>query len=153
MERKAYTTDLTDEQWKLLEPLLPKRLPWGRPAKHSYREILNAMFYIVKESCQWRNLPHDFPPYGTVEYYYSTWKRNGLWQSLHDALVKEERRREGREETPSAGVIDSQSVKTTEAAPSLETAEKRGSPTKRPASTKASSPRAASVTSSSIRKG
>lgn len=131
MERKAYTTDLTDEQYALIEPLLPRRLPWGRPAKHSYREILNGIFYLVRTGCQWRNLPHEFPPYGTVESYFSIWKRKGLWQKIHDALVTQTRTEAGRDPTPSAGVVDSQSVKTTEAAPSKESAEKRGPSRKR----------------------
>lgn len=138
MTRKAYTTDLTDEQYVLIAPLLPKVLPWGRPRKHSYREILNAIFYLVRTGCQWRDLPHDFPPYGTVEYYYSIWKRSGLWQKIHNALVTQTRTEAGRDPTPSAGVLDSQSVKTTETAPSLESAEKRGSRRKRSVMTPAS---------------
>ena len=125
-ERKAYTSDLTDEQYALIKPLLPLVLPWGRPRTHTYREIVNGAFYLVKTGCQWRNLPHDLPPWGTVEYYVSIWKRNGLWQRIHDALVTFSRIEAGRDPDPSAGILDSQSVKTTEAAPSKATAEKRG---------------------------
>lgn len=116
MERQAYTTDLTDEQWKLLEPLMPPVLKWCRPRKHSYREILNGIFYKLRNGCNWRDLPHDLPPWPTVHDYYRKWRIEGRWQRIHDALVHQERCREGREETPSAGVIDSQSVETTETA-------------------------------------
>jgi transposase len=116
MERRAYTSDLTDEQWELLEPLLPKILPWGRPREHSYREILNGIFYVMKTGCQWRNLPHDLPPWSTVHDYYRQWRMDGRWKRINDRLTKQVRRMEGREETPSAGSIDSQSSKTTECA-------------------------------------
>jgi putative transposase len=116
MERRAYTSDLTDEQWKQLEPYCPRVLPWGRPRKHSYREILNGIFYKLKNGCSWPNLPHDLPPWPTVHDYYRTWRIEGRWKRLHDGLVKQERREAGREEEPTAGVLDSQSVKTTETA-------------------------------------
>lgn len=112
--RRGYTTDLTDDQWALLEPLLPPLLKWGRPREHSYREILNAIFYKVRNGCAWENLPHDLPPWPTVYDYFRQWRIDGRWQRIHDALVKQERRKDGRDETPSAGVIDSPSVKTTE---------------------------------------
>jgi len=127
MERLAYTSDLTDEQWKVIERLLPPVLPWGRPREYPYREILNGLFYWLKNSVSWRNLPHDLPPWSLVHYYYHEWRKSGLWKAIHDELVGEVRKAEGRDEEPSAGVIDSQSVKTTETAPSPETAEKRGS--------------------------
>jgi putative transposase len=153
MERKAYTSDLTDEQYALIEPFLPPVLKWGRPRKYPYREILNAIFYLLKTGCQWRDLPHDLPPGGLVEYYYSTWKHNGLWKRIHDALVTQVRIEAGRDPTPSAGVIDSQSVKTTEAAPSKATAEKRGTPRKRSVTTRERASKGESVTSSLILKG
>jgi putative transposase len=152
MDRKAYPSDLTDEQWALIEPFFPPVLPWGRPREHPYREIVNAIFYYVKTGCQWRHLPHDLPPWGTVESYHSIWKRDGLWQRIHDALVRRTRAEAGREPDPFAGVLDSQSVKTTEAAPSPASAEKRGRPGKRSATTPGSSSRAGSATSSSTRK-
>lgn len=114
MNRQSYTSDLTDEQWALIEPFLPKVLPWGRPRRYPYREIVNAIFYLLRTGCQWRNLPHDLPPWSLVHYYYHRWRKGGTWQKVHDALVKQSRRETGREETPSAAIIDSQSVKTTE---------------------------------------
>jgi putative transposase len=114
MERKPYTSDLTDEQWQRLERFLPKVLPWGRPREYSYREILNAIFYCLRAGCQWRDLPHDLPPWSLVYYYYWHWRKEGLWQRIHDTLVQEVRQKEGREPTPSAAIIDTQSVKTTE---------------------------------------
>jgi putative transposase len=116
INRRGYTTDLTDAQWALLEPLLPPVLKWGRPREHCYREILNAIFYKVRNGCAWENLPHDLPPWPTVYDYFRQWRIDGRWQRIHDALVREERQRDGREVSPSAGVIDSQSVKTTETA-------------------------------------
>jgi putative transposase len=139
MERQTYSTDLTDEQWKVLEPHLPKELPWGRPRKHRYREIVNAIFYKLRNGCIWRDLPHDLPPWPTVHDYYRNWRIEGRWKRLHDALVKQDRREAGREESPSAGILDSQSVKTTETGslppPPSETASKeavkRGSQARR----------------------
>ncbi len=79
------------------------------------REIVNAILYFVRTGCQWRNIPHDFPPWGTVHYYYRRWRLDGTWQKVHDALREQVRtEKEGREATPSAAIIDSQSVKTTE---------------------------------------
>lgn len=115
MSRKRYTTDLTDAQWALLEPLLheshcPER--WNR--EHSLREILNAIFYRLRTGCQWRNLPGDFPPYSTVSDYFHTWRKNGLLERLHATLREQVRVQEGRDPQPSAGSLDSQSVKSTE---------------------------------------
>lgn len=108
--RKTYTTDVTDEQWKILEPMIPR---WnvGRPRKTDMREVLNAIFYLLHEGCTWENLPDGFPPEGTVRDYYHTWQRQGVWDAMHDALREKVRRSEGREPTPSAGSIDSQAVK------------------------------------------
>ncbi len=112
--RKAYSTDLTDAQWQLIEPLVPAAKAGGRPAKHERREIINALLYITKNGCTWRNLPHDLPPWSLVHYYFWHWKRDGTWQTLHDRLREQLRLKLGRDPQPSAAVLDSQSVKTTE---------------------------------------
>ena len=112
--RKAYSTDLTDAQWQLIEPLVPAAKAGGRPAKHERREIINALLYITKNGCTWRNLPHDLPPWSLVHYYFWHWKRDGTWQTVHDHLREQLRQKLGRDPQPSAAVLDSQSVKTTE---------------------------------------
>ena len=115
--RTAYETDLTDAQYALLRDLLPsERAPSGRGRhrQHSFRKILNAIFYLLRTGCQWRLLPHDFPPWGIVSHYYHLWRKRGLLQKIHDTLRTKVRQKEGREPTPSALLMDSQSVKTTE---------------------------------------
>lgn len=115
MSRKPYSTDLTDAQWERIEPLIPPAKPGGRPRSVEMREIVNAILYFTRTGCQWRNLPHEFPPWGTVHYYYRRFRLDGSWQRVHDALREQVRiEKEGREATPSAAIIDSQSVKTTE---------------------------------------
>jgi putative transposase len=111
MERKPYPTDMSDEQWALLQPLLPKPGKRGRPRKVALREIVNAIIYVNRTGCQWRNLPHDFPPYTTVHTYYRNWRVNGTWAKVHQELAEQVRRADGREPTPSASSMDSQTVK------------------------------------------
>ena len=114
MSRKRYTSDLTDHEWAILEPLLPPAKHGGRPRTVNLREVLNAIFYVLKTGCQWANLPGDFPPSGTVFDYYNTWRKEKVWQRLNDALREQVRLSEDRDASPSAAIIDSQSVKTTE---------------------------------------
>lgn len=112
--RRAYPSDLTDTEWALLEPLIPAAKPGGRKEEHPKREIVNAIFYVLRSGCQWRMLPHDFPPWETVYDYFRRWRDSGVWETINHALREKVRQRAGREETPSAVIIDSQSVKTTE---------------------------------------
>jgi len=114
MERESYPTDLTDEQWKILEPLIPPPKLGGRPRNTNIREVINAIFYLLRSGCAWRLLPHDFPPWQTVYTYFRQWKKDGTWKKIHDTLHENLREKDGRELEPSAAIIDSQSVKTTE---------------------------------------
>ena len=114
MSRAGYPTDLTDTEWQILEPLVPPVKAGGRPAKYSRREVMDAIRYVLRTGCAWRLLPHDLPPWQLVYHYFWVWRRDGVWQRIHDALVPQVRQTEGREATPSAAIIDSQSVKTTE---------------------------------------
>ncbi len=109
-----YTSDLTDTEWPLIDYGFPEPSQQGRPREHSYRELLNAVFYVVKTGCQWRNLPSDFAPWGTVYHYLRTWKRNGLWVQIHTHLREQVRVVAGRNRQPSAAILDSQSVKSPE---------------------------------------
>jgi len=113
MERQGYPTDLTDAEWEYLAPHLPPASPRGRPRVHSYRVILDAIFYLVRGGCAWRLLPRDLPPWRTVYHYFRAWRDDGTWEQLNTALREQLRMRHGREAQPSAGIVDSQSVKTT----------------------------------------
>lgn len=113
MERIPYPTDLTDDEWQLLEPLLPGSGKLGRPRKHSWRDILNAIFYVLRTGCQWRCLPHDMPTWKTVYHYFRRWRKAQMWSRIHTRLREQLRVTLGREAQPSAGILDSQSVKTT----------------------------------------
>ena len=119
MSRKPYPTDLTDQQWQLIASLIPAAKVGGRPRTVDVREILNAIFYILVSGCAWRLLPHDLPPWSTVYYYFRYWRIAGLWQQMNQTLRQKVRCSQGRETTPSAAIVDSQSVKTTEVAQSV----------------------------------
>jgi putative transposase len=93
---------------------IPKPNQQGRPRKHAFRTLLNAIFYVVKTGCQWRNVPTDFPPWGTIYHYFRLWKRSGPWIAIHTHVRECVRLSEGRNRKPSAAIIDSQSVKSTE---------------------------------------
>jgi len=112
--REPYKSDLTDEQWEVIEPLLPPSKPGGRPREVDLREVVNALFYQARTGVQWDYLPNDLCPKGTVYYYFQAWQKDGTWQKIVDALRSAVRKKEGRQETPSAACIDSQTVKTTE---------------------------------------
>jgi len=114
MSRTAYPSDLTDTQWLLLAPLLPASAARGRPREVDLREIVNAILYVLRSGCAWRMLPHDFPAWQTVYGYFRRWRLAGLWEHINDALREAVRQQEERELEPSAAIIDSQSVKTTE---------------------------------------
>jgi transposase len=115
--RPAYPSDLTDAQWAQLEPLVRECEPSGpgRPATVAWREIVNALLYLKQTGCPWRYLPHDFPPRSTVHYYFVKWTADGTLEAVVHRLREASRRRLGREVQPTAGIIDSQTVKTAEA--------------------------------------
>lgn len=112
--RLRYASDLTDAEWSLLAPFMPGQRRLGRRRSTDLRAVVEALLYIASTGCQWRQLPKDFPPYSTVQGYFYTWVRQGRWEIINHALVMALREKTGREASPTAGVIDSQSVKTTE---------------------------------------
>lgn len=114
MERRHYPSDLTDVQWQVIHPLLPNPAKVGAPQRIDRREIINGILYVNRTSCQWRAMPHDLPNWHTVYGVFRRWRMHGVWQKIHDQLRALVRVAEGREETPSAAIIDSQTVKTTE---------------------------------------
>lgn len=114
MRRTCYPTDLTDAQWKLIEALVPRPKSGGRPARYTRREILNAILYQTRNGCVWRALPHDLPPYRIVFHYFRLWQSDGTWDTIHDTLRAKVRRAAGKKPKPTAAILDSQSVKTTE---------------------------------------
>ncbi len=114
MSTKRYPTDLTDPQWRRIATCLPKDARIGRPAKYSKRDILNAILYVTRNGCTWRALPHDFPPYRIVFHWFRKWQRDGTWRRIHHRLRRHVRRNAGRKPKSRAGVLDSQTVKSTE---------------------------------------
>jgi transposase len=110
-----YASDTTEAEWALIEPWMPASADRGRPRQTSLREVVDAIFYIAQTGCQWRMLPKEFPPYTTVQRYFYAWRDRGLWNSINHSLLMATREAAGRDASPTAGVIDSQSVKTTEA--------------------------------------
>jgi putative transposase len=111
---QRYPSDMTDEEWTLIDSLLPHRRMGGTAAWTSQREVVNAIFYLNRGGCPWRMLPKDYPPWQTVYGYFARWKRDGTWQAIHDALRRRVRLKAGRKPEPSAAIVDSQTVKTTE---------------------------------------
>jgi len=114
MKRGRYPSDLTEKQCQRIEALLPAPKIGGRPAKHDRVAILNAILYLVRTGCAWRLLPHDLPHWKTVYHYFRCWRLDGTWKRIHDELRGDAREAAGRKRQPSAAIIDSQSVKTTE---------------------------------------
>jgi len=114
MANQNYPSDVTVEQWKRIEPMIPPAKHGGRPRTSNMRDIINAIFYLLRSGCSWRMLPHDLPPWGTVHYYYRQYRIEGVWEKINDELNRSLRIEDGREATPSAAIIDSQTVKTTE---------------------------------------
>lgn len=112
MERNPYPSDVTNGQWRLIAPLIPPPLPGGRPREVDLREVVNGILYVVRTGCSWRQVPHDFPPWITVYYYFRRFERDGTWRKIHDRLRERVRRKAGKKPTPSVGILDSQSVKT-----------------------------------------
>jgi putative transposase len=113
MNRCKYPSDVTNRQWQVVRQLLPRRCKRGRPPVDR-REILNAILYVVRTGCQWRQLPHDFPNWKTVYTVFWRWRRAGVWQRVHDALREKVRKAAGKKSTPTAAIVDSQSVRTAE---------------------------------------
>lgn len=112
--RRPYPTDLTDKQWAMIAPLIPPPKHGGRKRETDMREVINAVIYVVKSGCDWRMVPHDFPQWDLVYHYFRVWKNAGTWKNIHDSLRGKVRKKMGKKEQPTAGIIDSQSVKTTE---------------------------------------
>ncbi len=114
MPRRRYPSDLTDAQWVRLEPLLPPMRPGGRPRTRPLREVIDALRYVLRGGIAWRALPHDYPPWQTVYHSFRAWRLDGTWERRNDELRELVRERAGRNRQPSAGILDSQSAKTTE---------------------------------------
>ena len=114
MARTPYPSDVTDGQWRLIEPSIPPPDPGGRPRSVNLREVVNEILYVSRTGCSWRQLPHEFPPWITVYYYFRRFQRDGTWRRIHDRLRVRVRRKAGKKPTPRVGILDSQTVKTAE---------------------------------------
>ena len=114
MKRKSYPSDLSEAQWQVLRPLIEPTTPRGAPRRYAQREIVNALLYQLTNGCSWRALPHDLPPYTLVWYHFRRWRDNGTLEGIHAALRAQVRQADGRDAAPSAAILDSQSIKTTE---------------------------------------
>ena len=112
--RTAYPSDLANDEWAQIERVIPPPKKGGRPALHPRREVVDALLYVARTGCQWRALPHDFPPWATVYWYFRIWKADGTFDRLMDLLRGDLRQLHGRQRQPSVAIIDSQSVRTTE---------------------------------------
>jgi transposase len=126
-KRKAYTSDLSDVEWAVLEPLLPPPKSTGRPIKYPRREILNGILYVLRNGSTWRNMPHDLPPWRSAYWYFMMWRNSELFRHINDTLRIQIRSRDGREAEASGAVIDSQAVKSTEKGGHPDTPDTEGS--------------------------
>ncbi len=114
MDRKRYPSDLTDDQWARLAPLIPPAKPGGSPRRVAMREVMNGIFYVTREGVSWRAMPHDLPYHGACSWYLRRFQADGTWEAINDALRHTLRVEAGRDPEPSVAIIDSQAVKTTE---------------------------------------
>ena len=113
MTTQTYPSDLSDSQWSIIQPLIPAAKPGGRPRSLDIRMVVNGIFYVVVGGIQWRMLPKEYPNWKSVYHYFRLWRNEGVWQRMHDSLRAKERRKAGRHKHPTAGCLDSQSVKST----------------------------------------
>ncbi|MGL4617767.1 MAG: IS5 family transposase [Chroococcidiopsis sp.] len=111
MSRKAYKSDLSNREWQIIEPLIPPVKPGGHPRTVNMREVVNAIFYLLRTGCSWEMLPHDFPPYSTVYYYFRRWQKHGVWEQINQVLREQVRMKQDRSPQATAAIVDSQSVK------------------------------------------